>query len=553
MPETGITSSIDRIMDGYVFYNRLLTSDNWRSRTLGEVAERKFKDLSKNISVGNISTHIRLMAEEEAKKEQALLARIFGEEIHFDLKDENFYYELTNLINLNMSLKGIFSRYKDRMLASGVGLVDISTLYATYFESALKKEWDSISRKIYNKIESSSSNKSFQLSAEEVLDIELERIHKDVIREMFSSPDFQYGDISGYVEVLDAYDKSVGKTRLLEEKIYKLYGIDKIKEYISNNENSLKQGVKSLLKHFPAFTKKETDSGSWGSFYATGGLSYEAFLEYIISVVGESDKLKGKNLKVTQTGPKQIRPDITFSLLIDSNLVQDWFENTANGSTRKAAIESTKVLSEKLKEFSDGFLVYVNAKTGVLNSGFMERGGFRGVSDMTLATYGETMSDKDIPNMTNPGVLVSAIGSTMRGALMQSPQDRANLRHLIAADIAYLLFDDVNVVGVTQDGGQSLHLFSINGVYIPLSLVLFKLYKAFEKVQQDSKALDALVKVRIDHTGNSKAILYPKDTTNMWPEKWQKQREIAQNNIKIGINFLSNIQEIISKLNPNVR
>ena len=68
--------------------------------------------------------------------------------------------------------------------------------------------------------------------------------------------------------------------------------------------------------------------------------------------------------------------------------------------------------------------------------------------------------------------------NTLKGAVGES--EKANLQNILATDIAYLLFDDINSIGVPTTGATALHIFDLDGIYIPLSYLLWELAESIQ-------------------------------------------------------------------------
>ena len=114
------------------------------------------------------------------------------------------------------------------------------------------------------------------------------------------------------------------------------------------------------------------------------------------------------------------------------------------------------------------------------------------------------------------------------------------MENAVASDIAYLLFDDVETIGVPQWGAAALHLFDLNGIYIPLSYLLWELANSI-KYGLDNPHL--FVKVNITTPNN---IQFEEEPWGY--ERWKEQRTTALQEIKISASFLQNFRDIINSL-----
>ena len=67
---------------------------------------------------------------------------------------------------------------------------------------------------------------------------------------------------------------------------------------------------------------------------------------------------------------------------------------------------------------------------------------------------------------------------------------------LLAQDVAYMLFDDYTTIGTKSASSRAIHIMNLNGIMIPLSLILILLADAIENLD-DLKAQRQIVNVKI--------------------------------------------------------
>ena len=144
----------------------------------------------------------------------------------------------------------------------------------------------------------------------------------------------------------------------------------------------------------------------------------------------------------------------------------------------------------------------------------------------------------------NVSTFVGAVEQLAAGAVAES-RVKTDFSDLISKHIAYLLFDDFETIGDgLKNGVQTIHLMNLNGVYVPISSILFALADTFEKEQAVSK----IVKVSIKLPG----ILYPKGKNEKdYPGRgaWEIQRQDMLERGKIEAHFLGNFSDILKNGN----
>ena len=111
------------------------------------------------------------------------------------------------------------------------------------------------------------------------------------------------------------------------------------------------------------------------------------------------------------------------------------------------------------------------------------------------------------------------------------------------------MFDDYTTIGVDQSGGNALHVMDLNGIIMPLSVVLSALAQAIE--QGDREDFRQIVDVNI----HAPKILYQNIEEELDYVKltgaysawiaWEHQREVALDQTKIATHFLKAFQDIV--------
>jgi hypothetical protein len=178
-----------------------------------------------------------------------------------------------------------------------------------------------------------------------------------------------------------------------------------------------------------------------------------------------------------------------------------------------------------------------------LGSKFKGRGGFSAGTAMTAQQYGELF--KNIEN--NIDTFVGAMMQLGKGAIGES--EKEPFEKIIASNVAYLLFDDYTTIGADQIGGNALHVMDLNGIIIPLSVILSALSQAIEQGERES--FRQIVDVHI-HAPN---ILWDDiSEERKWVEQhgnglyhnaWVHQREVALDQTKIATHFMKAFQDIV--------
>lgn len=509
----------------YVFYQRLKDHPSAALRALGNAAANNAG------MAGNTSMHmpaiveqLRRMAATEAEKECALLDQVFGVPIDLDPTNRDFYTQIMKALNDAMSLKSILDRNMARIKA-GETQISIAGMFPSYFGTAWTAASEGIMEQIRGMV-ARNHRMTAARAADTVLSRELPKVVDDAIKRMLNSNDFK-DDPShkGYQELLTYFNNTKWGSEL-SKNLYRLYHIDEVKDFIISELRKDK-----LKGKYERVRRKDIEPIVSRNRFSDGGLSLEYFENFVINSIAGSNAKQGWSVEGIHTGKYGVKADNIVVFGIDPNMVKQALEST-DAINRERNVQIFESLSNRLSKLDDGFIVYSNAKNYSLSANFK---GFNSGQDISLQTYGNVIASVS----QNTGTLLGAIANTIPGAVGEG--QKGNLTKIIATDIAYFLFDDVSVIGGNTSGVKSLHVFNLDGSYIPLSALLFELAEAIEDALSNPSQI---VKVSIETP--SYVAFAPGDDTGM--ERWNEQRAIALNNIRITATFLANFQSLMSRL-----
>ena len=148
--------------------------------------------------------------------------------------------------------------------------------------------------------------------------------------------------------------------------------------------------------------------------------------------------------------------------------------------------------------------------------------------------------------MQNANTLISALIQFGSGAIGYGSGKEEQILYRLSELIAYFLFDDFTTIGAdfNASGANALHLFYLNGVYVPLSFMLTSLADAIGQSWEQSKDVVHIVLNTVD----SDSALLNKDLRKFTSEDWASQRDSALAGTSFTVNFMRNFQDIMSAL-----
>lgn len=507
----------------YVFYESLKSDNDGKYIDLYNNVSTAISSVTGTLNSGELSQKLLKQAENESIKETLLLQKIFQVNITPNLWDEQSIKYLIDTLNNCLNLKEVYQRNIAR-IKTFESQISIAQLFPSYFSTV----WNANKEKIANSIQLKRGTTVIK-EAEKILNKELPLLVEQAIQNMFNSSAFK-GQEEQYhaYESLTAAIGRVNQPNSFANQIYNLYHLEEFKqEMLKQIKNSSKKTWRNKISQSNSKIIQRNQ-------YSDGGISLE-YLEGLIA--GEIVKgLKAsKNIQtggVYHSGGLGIKADNIISFNIDPAVIEQSME-TDQKINRERNRQMTEGLSQKISNIDNSFIIYSNAKNYSLSSNFK---GFSVGDSMTLESYEQLLGTVQ----KNIKTFIGAVAQTIPGAIGEN--NKAELEDIAAADIAYLLFDDFKTIGELSSKGQSLHVFNLDGVYVPLSFFLWLLGNSMSTYEMNPHTV---VKVSIKTPSQ---ILYPSEKNTYYTqEMWNNQRTTALEEITISAKFLSGFQNIISK------
>lgn len=564
------------LSDTYVYYEHLgetyptlhdkLKSD-LENTTFGLGGGEDVKD-----SFKSTAGKLRAMSKIELEKERKFIQANFGKDIPFEIKTNDDFRRFIDTFNEFMQLKEVYEANKTLILANTVSSKgnevtnkNAYTYFSDYFAQAFKDRIPRIAQKVAKQLESSNGSKTLETIVEEIMDQEVIRAVDEALNRLEEVGGLsKVKNIEGYTEQED--ETVVAGYRKIAEAINSLgkqaFGQLVIREL---NLNNLVNYVTSEITN--AQLEKNFDIKALRKAMHSGAKYYKSaqgknilggnMLELVENaVVNEVGKLQGGGFYAVQTGGNLAAPD---NIIVSTTISVEQMEQIWNNSfkqaeeqrvSRKRNIEVAEIFRKNLERVGGtGYILYSSAKNQSLQSKNFKDGGFNSGTPMGIEQLKNVMDR--VPGGDGVG-LARAVMQTLKGALGYDQLKR--LETEIASYLAYFLFDDFATIGtdIAQDSETSincLHAMDLNGVYVPMSVLLNLLAQAFET--ESSKSINSVAKATIKrgeilykYGGDEFGSVDPSTSEN----PWETQREKAQQEITITVRFLRSFKEIIASL-----
>lgn len=518
----------------YVYYQRLSTDGFYPtlSKYVNYAGQRMVHQTYK---YSNDARAVRAMAQAEFKKEKNILSEVFGLNFDFDYYGDKKsgsrgIKDIVEAINSSLNLKNVYERNL-ALIKKTKGQKGVYSWFPSYF----MKAWDKHQNTILAKIEEDFfHSRDLNESIQKIINKEIDKIVLEGIELMLDGPEVENGIKKDYADLKDAYSSLVGYIGKIEDKgsvarrIYDAYEIDKLKQMMIQTIQS--DGLK--VADFKGKTSQMINK----DIHQRGGLTLEAIEQAVFNQIAE-----GINGKVIASGQKGIKADNIFTIGIDTEIIYEALEQS--GKNRDENIEAFKQLGEKMANLKEGFIVYSSDKNYTLNKDFRGFGaGSVGINALSFIRKIYGSSDQ-----TN--TLVGTMHQLGDGAILEGKEGA--FEKLLAQEIAYMLFDDYSTIGEADSGGRAIHIMNLNGIMIPLSLILTLLADAIEETEDNDRFVKQIVNVKIQ----TKPIEFKtQDEQDKWqsqnPDKnaWEYQRDIAIKSTNISATFLKKFSNIIREL-----
>lgn len=242
--------------------------------------------------------------------------------------------------------------------------------------------------------------------------------------------------------------------------------------------------------------------------------------------------------------------DFSGSLGVDLKILNDLNKSlSVSHSLEQARKEIQSFYDRNFSKLNDNFIVYTSAKMYSLGYNFS---GFHNGTTLPLSSLPTYIAEAGMSVGNAQDFLITAY-NTVDGAIYEAMRGKVEnqLRLVLTAAAAKLMFDDFTTIGVKNIGGssgQAIHAFALEGVYFPSSYLFNQLGEALSAAAKDfTKWVN--VKVNI---GFEKAE-YPQSGPDNYVkpaiiDAWNKNIASAQSMSNFSVKFLSNFKSIFGSL-----
>ena len=503
----------------YVYYERLKEDQGARYsavhsqiKSAAEEAKKTRLDVS----------FIRSQADMEREKELKLI------ETMTSLRPDSREWvketsDIIDAINLCLNSKDIYNRVRQTILANGATRGrGVYTFFGGYLQSTLNDMWPDF-------MQNYKGAKVFDITEQEIYVWLRDKVLPKAIERMFDAQveDGVDSELQSAYQELKGLIGTFNQTNSFTQQLGQIYNIEgvakEVKEIISKRTTKKKPGVVSSLTKNAELT------------YSRGGLTLEAVVDLIMEKITPRDGKSGH----INVGAFKAKADNILTIGIDYSKIQEKLEEYEYG-TREKNIDAFNALGDYLNNFHEGFIIYNSDKNYSLTKGFKNRGGFSAGESLSLQQYMDIMNTAG----KNVETFIGAIEQLASGAVGQD-MHATDYADIISKNIAYLLFDDFNTIGVgLENGVNAIHLVNLNGLFVPISAILYALVDALNNEESIKKIVYTNIKLpEIEFKTSLDQRLW--EEKNPGSSAWAYQRSEMLRRGKIETHFLANLQSLL--------
>lgn len=455
------------------------------------------------------------LAEREQKKEDEMLDKVFGSS-NGTPRDDGARIQAFNKLYQHMP---VFRRNLEKIKAvaegSNQGRIDITASFSGYLQTEIKTTFQELEK----------SGKWFTINKESLMEL----TKKALIR-AFSSADWNYSKGAPEDEVYHSYQELANMVTQMEdddaflEEVFDLYF-----------GNSLDK----LLKSTQGKGKRVKKSEHVSSMISQAKGLHGTLQEYVLEMVANELPRDINGGKMIGSGKSGQKADL-ISVFDATFKIPTEMLASAEGDTsvREIFIKRYDNFYNTLKS-QTGNIVEVSAKNYNLTSEFFKKnGGFGAQGNITIENLQKMLSayKYDKKRIDDLVFALTNIGPDTLG------QGTEIVSHSLSMLIGYFLFDDIDM-DINLDV-KAIHLFNLDGIYMPLSCFLFAAYdtlKDFDTLSRDMVS----VYYKPEAVGYVSATGINGDVLNK--QRWEDTVAKKQSQGNLSIHFFREFPKYIAK------
>ena len=552
---------------GYLYYDNLGWVGN---REYWDFVDRYAKSQGYKESIVNgemdieqIANALETQGRAELAKENKVLQEFFG-------CDETLLPETTNLkdmdfsrylqaINDSFGIRKVWQRVVNNWNNKESGYGDaIGKLFGSYYQRAVGEVLDEVHEKVISGLIELGGNLDGKSAkgAEEYL---VEQYNKAIDRatnlawnRMLNAKASNKADEEDrpYAELLEALQKTENFRETFKIRFFNRLGYNNVATEIFKEIRDTRQTATGEKGEVTKQTRKKIRSHFTAMLdHGVGGLVVEEMSRLMAQYFNDK-KLNGMDGFSFTLGTKKtkdsghIEYSNTDSVMVfggTMDFVTEFDFDTKMGLKERARVMATEFSKQVSENIDHGFIIYESTKAYTLKSDTEFRGtsydykGFKALlRDLSFPAYSRFLT-----------TLMNTVPGTIFANDSKEIQDNATKSLSIA--VAAMLFDDYKTIGNAVGDVNSIHVFRLTEIVVPLSYLLLGMAKAMRSTLDDLRKY-----VKINFTlgerlfSNSQYERGELETSfEASKARWEDQLQHALSSFNVSINFLSNFTDLL--------
>lgn len=577
---------------GYVVYTRTSTNKLWES------ARQKQESIIKNyysavntepqqVDYQNVADYLRRMGDKERTKEAALIEQYTGLKVTSQTEAMEFIKDFNEFLIGKEQYRKAYERIQNALanekIKQGKGTDGlppaISSLFNSKFGEIFGKKISSyINRHQKDVIENTDKFVDDLIAfVDKKYDEVLELTLKELLTYTTKEED-KFGTIEGYKELYELYTQNKYFKEIYHQSMRSALSLDGFNKAIKDlvkKEGGDTFFKKNVKKRREARGRTITNlgfklEGRAGS--RVRGIAdefIESLEDFEVSIGTEGTKVsfqlpgnmsKTDNMVFILEG--QVDTDEIYKEFMEMNKNLDSAENL-----EKVNKEMKRYWDEHLSKLGNGFIIFKSNKMYGIDN-IQKDGGFI-AGDYALGNFQNFASSSELQKRLDITKFVKVVSNTIQGAILEGEIGPIEtwLHTYVCECIAKLLLDDWEKIGedAAQTGPTAIHVLTLEGINIPISVYLYCLADALAKTVEDIEKGD-LVKIKllpsenlyptvedyykdgdvmVENTSKNEAKRTSRPKVPNVAIAWNKQRNDALTKYKISVNFYKNFRKIV--------
>lgn len=541
------------VSNGYIVYERGADSD-WYWKGIYNKAVADAANISspltgeKQSKLAQAGARLVSLGRSEMAKEIKLIESVTGMTMSSESDIKTFIQNFNQVLMGKKQYEYALKRLKLALSKENQGKKNraptIASFFTTYLGTALNRNINSF----IDNIDINQRYETWLANFDQIIDKSIDDAFRSMLTDKRSKENEMYGIKDEWREVYEASQQINNFNLYFREMIKSKINFDALKSVLSKEviESQKKQkGIRTIIDSAKGLNlKKERKSRSLGG-------SVNEFIQNILYSIGaslQSSVSSGGTVLTGEIAKTDTVTLLTCSQTIDTQVIEQNLVDTLNNdlAIAKTLQDTTQIMdnfyNQYLSKLNNSFIVYGSAKSYSLSESFS---GFSGGGERSMEDIPAILAKAGIGGSGNLRNFLNAAYNTANGAIFSNQREEIteDLKIGLMSAIAQLLFDDWEQIGTQSGGAQSIHVLQLEGIQLPLSVLLTATGQA---MIQASSSMEQLVKISIKPMTEIryKEVLVGESKQEVLA-KWEEEAARAKSESRFSMHFLKNFKTMI--------